>query len=450
MTSAFRLLLAAFAVLAFALVSFPGGVRAAVFNPETFTLSNGMQVVVVTNRRMPVVTHMVWYKVGAADEPQGHSGIAHFLEHLMFKGTESLPNGAFSRIVARNGGQENAFTSSDYTAYFQNVARDRLELVMGMEADRMTNLSLTREVIEPERQVILEERRQRVDNDPYAQLSEHMSAALYLNHPYRTPVIGWAAEVERLSLEDIVGFYKSWYAPNNAILVVSGDITAAELRPMAEKTYGVIPPGPKMERARPPEPPHNGSRRVSVSDQKVRQPAWNRMYLAPSYTAGEVEHAYALQVLEQILGGATGRLYRSLVVEGKQAVSAGAGYSPERLDLTSFGFYASPRPGVEMETIEKAVESEIASLLADGVTGNEVARAKTSLIAGAVYARDNYRTGARVLGSALASGQTVSDVEAWPTRIGAVTVEQVNAAARAVFNEKYSVTGLLLPAGKKS
>jgi zinc protease len=422
---------------------------AGIFNPQTFTLANGMQVVVVPNHRVPVVNHMVWYKVGSADDPPGKSGIAHFLEHLMFKGTKTLASGEFSRRVARNGGRENAFTSTDYTGYFQTVAVDRLELVMGMEADRMTNLVLTEEEVRTERLVILEERRQRTDNDPAAILSEHVSAALYINHPYRVPVIGWEHEIKGLDRDSILSFYRQRYAPNNAILVVSGDITADRLRPLAEKYYGAIPRAPTPPRVRPQEPPHRAARSVVLEDARVRQPSWSRSYLAPSYSAGATEHAYPMQVLAQILGGgATSRLYRTLVVERKLATSAGAYYGPDRLGPSSFSVYASPLPGIELDVLQKAVEEQLERLLMDGIGSDEVERAKSRMQSRAIYARDSLRAGGRILGSALAAGRTIEDAEAWPERIGAVTVKEIDAAARAVLRDGHSVTGRLLPEGK--
>ncbi|MCH7692676.1 MAG: insulinase family protein [Proteobacteria bacterium] len=425
-----------------------GSAGAGVFDPETFTLKNGMAVVVIPNHRVPVVTHMVWYKVGSADEPPGKSGIAHFLEHLMFKGTRKLASGEFSRILARNGGRENAFTSHDYTGYYQSIAVDRLEMVMEMEADRMTNLVFDAKEVEPERQVIFEERRNRTGNNPSALLAEHVNATLYLNHPYRRPIIGWEHEIRGLTIADLMSFYRRWYVPNNAILVVAGDITAEELRPLAEKTYGRIPAAPARLRVRPGEPPHRAARRVTLKDPRVRQPSWSRTFLAPSYTEGATEHVYALQVLAEILGGATGPLYRSLVVEQKLAVSAGAYFEPDRLGPGTFGFYASPRPGVSMEKLEAAMEAELARVVDKGVTGKEARRAKGRLQAEAVYARDSLGTGARVLGGALAIGLTVEDVESWPERIGAVTVPEINAAARDVLGQAASVTALLLPADK--
>ena len=334
--------------------------EAAVFNPETFTLDNGMQVVVVTNRRAPVVSHHVWYKVGSADSPPGKSGLAHFLEHLMFKGTSHLASGEFSRIVARNGGNENAFTGPDYTGYFQTIAKDRLETVMRMEADRMTNLRLEPGEVLTERDVVLEERSLRVDNDPGARLGELVNATQYLNHPYRLPVIGWRHEMASYTREDALAFYRTWYAPNNAVLIVAGDIDAAELRPLAEKYYGVIPARAVPERHRLAEPPQDAPREVDLADPRVQQPSLIRSYLAPSFDAGASEHAYPLEVLAEILGGtSTSRLYRALVIDQKLATSAGAFYRGTALDLTTFRVYASPRPGVSLDELEAALDAQL-------------------------------------------------------------------------------------------
>jgi zinc protease len=420
---------------------------AGVFNPETFTLDNGMRVVVVTNRRAPVVTHWVWYGVGSADSPVGKSGLPHFLEHLMFKGTETLAPGEFSRTIARNGGNDNALTGPDFTAYYQTISRDRLALVMEMEADRMTNLVLTDEVVDPERSVILEERNARVDNEPGSLLGEQLNAAQYLHHPYRLPVIGWRHEIESYTREDALAFYDTWYTPNNAVLVVVGDIDAAELRPLAEETYGVIPAREIPERVRLAEPPQRAARRVTLADARVRQPSFIRSYMAPSFTADPDEHAYALDVLATIFGdGGTSRLYRSIVVEQGLAASAGAFFRGTSLDPATFRVYVSPRPGADLEEIEAAVDAEIAKLLEDGVSAEEVARAQSRMLDEAVYARDSLTSAARIFGTALTSGRTVEDVEAWPERVSAVTAEQVNAAARAVLRTEGSVTAILVPA----
>ncbi len=440
-----QVLALSFAVLS-AIVWMAGQAAARVFDPETFTLDNGMQVVVVPNHRAPIVTHMVWYKVGAADESAGESGNAHFLEHLLFKGTKTLAPGEFSQIIQLNGGRENAFTSQDYTAYFQTIARDRLEIMMKHEADRMTNLVLTDEVVASERDVVVEERRSRTDNNPSAKLFETMQAALYLNHPYRLPVIGWQHEIEALNTETALAFYRKWYAPNNAILIVAGDVTAEEVRPLAEKYYGVIPARDVPERVRIEEPPQTSARRVIHESPRVRQPLLAVTYLAPSYRRGATEHAYALQVLDEVLsGGSTSRLYKSLVVDKKLAVSVGSRYSASALDLSDFNFYASPQPGVELETLEAALRAEIDAVLKDGITAKELASAKRRKRAESVYARDNLGTAPRIIGISLATGRTIEEIESWPDLIDGVTLEQVLAAARAVFRDESSVTGLLLP-----
>jgi zinc protease len=414
---------------------------------STFTLDNGLTGVVIEDHRAPVVTQMLWYRVGAADEPPGKSGLAHFLEHLMFKATDELGDGDFSKIVAANGGQDNAFTSYDYTGYFQRIAADRLETVMAMEADRMADLDPGREGVLSEREVVREERRQVVENDPGGPFREQMQAALYLNHPYGRPIVGWPQEMAAFSYEDAMAFYRAHYAPNNAILIIAGDISAEEVRPLAEKFYGPIPASPVPERTRIAEPPQFAPRTVTLESPRVAQPSVSISYLAPSYNSAESDYAYPLQVLDEILGGGTtSRLYRALVVEQAIAASAGSSYDATAFDLSTFRFYVSPRPGLDMAKAEEALRAEIARVLENGVTDEEVARAKERMVAEAVYARDSLTAAPYIFGQALTSGRTVEDVEAWPDRIAAVTAEQVTAAARAVLRDVQSVTGVLLPA----
>ncbi|MCU0838264.1 MAG: insulinase family protein [Rhodospirillales bacterium] len=419
---------------------------AGVFNPASFSLANGMQVFVIENRRAPVVTHMVWYKVGAIDEPQGQSGIAHLLEHLMFKGTATRASGEFSAIVARHGGQENAFTGHDYTAFYQNVAREHLGLMMELEADRMTGLKVTADEVAPEIQVVLEERLSRVDNDPAALLAEQAAATQYFNSNYKRPIIGWEHEIRGLTPEAIRAFYQRWYHPANAVLVVAGDIAADEVRVLAERTYGRIAAKPVPAHVELVEPPQRAARRLALADERVRQPAWNRGYLAPGYRTAGAEHAHALQLLAEILGGGrTSRLYRELVQDAELAVSASAGYDPMRRGASRFVVAAAPRPGIAVETIEAAVETSLARLLADGVDEAEIERAKRRMLAEAVYARDSLTTGARLLGEAAAVGAGIDAVEQWPERIAAVTKADIDAAARAVLTAGQSVTAVLLP-----
>jgi zinc protease len=429
------------------LMTISASVGAQVFNPETFTLKNGMQVVVVPNHRVPVISQMVCYKVGSADETAGKTGLAHMVEHMMFKGTKTVPAGAFSQLVASNGGRDNAFTTADYTAFYQNVAIDRLALVMKLEADRMANLSLKEKDFQPERQVVLEERRMRIENEPQALLDEQVEAALFLNSPYHHPVIGWRNEIEKYTLQDVIDFHRRWYAPNNAVLLVSGDITAAQLKPLAEKYFGVVPARPVPMRQRTEEPEPIAARTVEMRDPDVHQPSWQRYYLAPSYHSGEAKFAYPLQVLAEILGGgATSRFYKSLVVEQKLAASVEAGYEPSSIGPTSFVFAASPRPGVPMDQLQKAVVAQIQSVATAGVTVEEADQAKQRLHTAIAYAKDSYNTGSRVLGEALGTGESITDVEAWPERIAAVTPDSINDAARQILRDERSVTGLLLPA----
>ena len=411
-----------------------------------FTLSNGLEVVVVPDRRAPVVTHMVWYKVGAADETPGKSGLAHFLEHLMFKGTAKNPIGLFSQAVAFVGGQENAFTTQDYTGYFQRVSRENLKMLMEFESDRMTGLVLTDAAVAPELKVVLEEQNQRVANNPRARLSEQVDAALYLNHPYGKPVIGWRHEIEKLDREDALAFYKRFYTPNNAVLVVAGDVSTDEIRTLAEATYGKVAKVAEIgPRRRPQEPAQIAARHVTLADAQVQQPSMNRVYLVPSSATAKAGESEALEVLSFILGhGTTSRLYRALVVERELAVGAGGFYNGTALDATQFGVYGSPKPGVSLPQLESAIDAVIDDVVAKGVTADEVERAKNRLIADAIYAQDSQATMARWYGAALTTGMTVEAVQSWPDRMRAVTADAVSAAAKAWLDKRRSTTGYLI------
>jgi len=423
----------------------PRGVQARPFNSEYFRLDNGLEVVVIPNHRAPVVIHMVWYRVGSADDPVGKSGIAHFLEHLMFKGTDNLAPGEFSRIVAMNGGQENAFTSWDYTGYFQRVARDRLEIVMELEASRVRGLVLDEVIVALERDVVLEERSARTDNQPSALLSEQLSAAQFLRHPYGTPIIGWRHEIEGLDRQDALDFYRRYYSPDNAILIVAGDITAAELRPLAQKYYGPLPTAGIMPRKRPQEPPQISPRRVSLSDKRVAQPSITRSYLAPNHKSGD-KSSVALQVFAEILGGkSTSRLYQNLVVERGIATWAGSSYQPMALDSGRFYVFADSVPGGSTEEIEAALDGVIAEILDMGPSEEELAAAKSRMQDVVVYALDNPQSVASIFGNALSTGLTVEDVESWPARVAKITRDDVIAVALEVLRLERSVTALLLP-----
>lgn len=423
-------------------------------NASQFTLDNGMEVVVIPDRRAPVVTHMVWYKVGAADEPPGQSGIAHFLEHLMFKGTDTFPDDTFSQTIARLGGTENAFTSYDYTAYFQRIAVEHLPLMMEMEADRMKNLTLNEEVVASERNVILEERATRVDNDPSAQMRESFIATLYQNHPYGVPVIGWRHEMEELSREMALDFYARYYTPENAILVVAGDVDEATVRDMAETYYGVLPAreGAITQRMRPLEPEPVAERRVALRDARIAQPLVQIAYLAPSYSFNDNERlAPALDVLGHYLGdGTTSRLYRRFVIEERTAASMGAFYQGSALDHGTFYLFAYPADGTTLDSLEADLMAEIDSFLAEGISEEELARAKRNLVAQTVFAQDSQASLARIFGSSLAVGEDLADVQAWPSRIDAVTAEDVMEAARMVLQPHRAVVGTQMPVAQVS
>ena len=436
-----------FAVLGLLLPAPAAAQTAAPQRPATFTLANGLDVVVIPDRRTPVVTQMIWYKVGSADETPGKSGLAHFLEHLMFKGTNAHPAGEFSQLVSRIGGNENAFTSYDYTGYFQRVPRDQLATVMAFEADRMTGLVLQDENVLPERDVVLEEYNMRVANNPDARLTEQIMAALYLNHPYGRPVIGWRGEIEQLNREDALAFYRRFYAPNNATLVIAGDVSADEVRPMVEATFGKIAPQPAIpaKRIRPQEPPPAGPRTVTLADPRVEQPGVRRYYLVPSSVTAAPAESAALEVLAQLMGtGSNSLLYRALVVDKPLAVSAGAWYQGTAIDPSQFGIAVSPKPGVAFAQVEQAMDEVIANLAQSTVRAEDLERTKTQMIAQAVYAQDSQTTLARWYGAAVTVGLSVDDIRAWPDRIRAVTAEQVRDAARSWLDRKRSVTGYLV------
>src|SRR3954466_9403112 len=386
---------------------------------SSFTLDNGLDVVVIPDRRTPVVTHMVWYRNGSADDPIGQSGIAHFLEHLMFKGTDRHPAGEFSKVVSGLGGQENAFTSYDYTAYFQRVAREHLETMMAFEADRMTGLAFDESVVGPERDVVLEERRMRVETDPSAQLSEAMAAALFVHHPYGIPIIGWMHEIEGLNRDHALSYYRRFYTPENAILVVAGDVTGDEVRRLAEATYGqVAPRGERPARFRPREPEPRAARRVVVADPKVEQPMLQRLYLAPSSRTAEPRVSHALEVLAELLGGGpTSHLYRKLVLERGIAVNAGAWYMGSAIEDTRFAVYAVPAHGVTLDTLETALDAMIGAAVDEALDPDAIERAKTRLVAETVYASDSQSSLARIYGSALPPRETLGAPPPPPGRV---------------------------------
>lgn len=409
-----------------------------------FTLDNGMEVVVIEDTRAPVVVHMVWYKAGSADEPVGSSGVAHFLEHLLFKQTDMLEAGEFSATVAANGGRDNAFTSYDYTAYFQRIAADRLELMMQMESDRMNNLAITADDIATERNVILEERNQRTENSPGALASEQFRAAQYQNHRYGVPVIGWKHEMEQLDLQDALGFYDLYYSPNNAVLVVAGDVAPDAVRALAEQYYGVIPPEKQLpERIRPQEPPQRAERRITYTDPRVSQPYLIRSYLAPERDPGAQTEAAALVYLAELLGGSsfTSDLGQALQFDRQTAIYTNASYSGSSLDTSTFSFVVVPTPGVPLSEAEAAMDGVIADFMTRDIDPTRIESIRTQLRASEIYARDNVQGLARRYGAALSQSLTVADVQAWPDILQSVTEADIKAVAAKVLNRDQSVTG---------
>lgn len=411
-----------------------------------FTLENGLEAVVIEDHRAPVVVHMVWYKVGSADELRGKSGIAHYFEHLMFKGTDTMAAGELSKTVAANGGSDNAFTSYDYTAYYQRIAADRLELVMKMEADRMRHLKISPDDWKTERDVILEERAQRTDSDPGALFGEQKNAAQFLNHPYGTPIIGWRQEMEALTRDDALAWYPKYYAPNNAVLVVAGDVTPDQVRTLAETYYGVLAPTPDLpERQRPQEPPQLAERRLVFPDARVAQPYLSRSYLAPERDPGDQKQAAALTVLAEVLGGnsATSVLGRKLIFGDGSAIYASAYYDGMAIDDTTFNLAVMPVADVTLPEAEAALDRALADFLKEGIDPAQFERIRTRIRASEIYAQDNTEGLARRYGEALASGFSIEDVQSWPDVLMSVTEEDVMAAARAVFDKRHAVTGYL-------
>jgi zinc protease len=412
----------------------------------TFTLENGLNVVVIEDHRAPVVVQMIWYRVGAADEPPGHSGIAHFLEHLLFKGTEKIAPNAFSGIVEAQGGDDNAFTSWDYTAYFQRIAADRLDLVMEMEADRMRNLRLTEEDVATERQVILEERSQRTDTSPGALLSEQMRAAQFQNGPYGIPIIGWRHEMEQLSRDDALEYYTRFYAPNNATLVIAGDVNPADVKLLAEKHYGPLEPSDGIvPRERPQEPPQLAERRITLADERVSEPYVIRTYLAPERDPGNQKDAAALTILAELLGGSgqTSVLARALQFDRQVAVYSSAFYDGSSIDDATFGLVVVPAPDVSLETIEADMDKVIADFLQNGPDPAALERIRTQVRAADIYARDDVNALARRYGEGLSIGLTIADIEGWDDALSAVTEADIMAAATKVFDRRNAVTGWL-------
>lgn len=416
----------------------------------SFHLQNGMEVVLVPNHRIPAISHTLWVKAGAADDPAGKSGLAHYLEHLMFKGTPTHPSGDYESIVEGFGGEFNAFTGSDYTGYYVTIAKEHLEQVMALESDRMQHLSMETDTLLKERDVIIEERKSRVDNQPRALLSEAVDAALFRAHPYRTPIIGWLHEMQQLTPDDARAFYRLHYQPAHMVLVVAGDIDQATLAPLAEKYYGAIKAPKVPVRNWSEEPPQRAERVVRMHHPLVQQPVWLRTYMAPSLGSGDNKKALPLELLAQWLGGGkTSLLYRELVVNQKIATAVSVNYSSLSRGPARFTIAVSPAPDVSGAVVQKAVNQQLTIVRHQQIAPGDLERIKTLLKAEAIYARDGLEPVAQVVGVLRVLDLDVGYFTQWPSRIEAVTADAIRDAAKSTLRPEQSVTAQLLAGHSK-
>ena len=411
-------------------------------------LKNGLKVIVVEDHSTPTATFQIWYRVGSRNEYFGKTGISHLLEHMMFKGTEKYGPGEFSKIVARNGGQENAFTSRDYTAYFENWAADRIELSMELEADRMVNLKLDPEEFEREKHVVMEERRLRTEDDPTSLLVEEVYAAAFKAHPYHWPVIGWMKDIENITLEDLRKYYKTFYAPNNAIIVVVGDVNAEKVFSLVDKYFGAIPPSRNIPEVECVEPPQTGERKVWVKSTEAKLPFIFGGFHVPNINSGE---EYALKVLSVILGsGRSSRLYKRLVFEEKKTIYAGAHYSFKTKDPSLFYFYAALQTGVSFEDVEKSIWDEIEKIKREGPTKEELEKAKNQIEADFIYGLDSNFYRAMTIGTLEAIGVSYKYINSYVENIRKVTREDVIRVAKKYLVKDNLTIGYLVPVSENS
>ena len=413
-------------------------------NVTSFSLENGMRVVVIEDHRAPVVTHMVWYRAGASDENSGKSGIAHLLEHLLFKETENVENGEFSQTVAALGGSDNAFTSQDYTAYYQRVSKQYLDLMMYYESDRMKNQKISELDFNTELKVVIEERSQRTDSKPGALFNEQNMASLYLNHPYGVPIVGWRHELEDLDREDAIDFYKTYYSPNNAILIVSGDVDPENVQILANKFYGSLENTIYLDvRKRPAEPPQIVERRLIFEDERVSQPYITRTYLAAERDPGQQREAAALTLVADLIGsdGIQSILGKTLQLDNKKAIYTNAYYNGLSYDDTNFSLIVVPNNDVTLLDIEVELDKVINTFISNGIDEDHLERIKFQYKAQQIYSLDSAYSQARRFGVALTSGLTIEDVLAWPKIIQDIKSSEILAAAVSLFKKESSVTG---------
>jgi zinc protease len=406
------------------------------------TLENGLRVLVLEDHRSPVVSIQVWYRVGSRNERSGATGLAHFLEHMMFKGTPRHGKGEFSRLVEQNGGQDNAFTTQDETSYYVDVAADRADMVLGLEADRMRHLLLDAREIDSERQVVMEERRTRTEDDPDGLLSEEMNSVAFKAHPYRWPVIGWMEDIERINPTELRAFYDTYYQPDNAILVVVGDVKAPDVMTRVRQLFGSIARGPDPPPVTAVEPPQVDERRVVVRKAGAQLPIVELAWHVPNYKSSD---APALELLSTILSeGRASRLYRKLVYEQQLALGAGGDYPYFSRDPNLFTFYAMPLPGKSAEALEQALLAEIELLKTQPCPEEELERAKNQIEAAFVWQQDSVHSRATSLARFELAGSWQLQADFVP-RVRAVTVADLQRVARAYFPTDRKNIGILLP-----
>ncbi len=410
------------------------------------SLENGLKIVVVEEHRAPVATHMLWFRVGAADEAKGVSGVAHYLEHMFFKGTSTIPEEMYLKTIEKRGGQHNAFTGQDFTAYYITAASEHLEDIMRIESDRMKNLSPPENSYLKELDVILEERSARIDNHPQAVLSEKMTKLLFNQHPYHIPIIGWRDEMEKLSKDDVMGFYRQNYHPANGVLVVVGDVTMDEVRSLAEEYYGDWEAKTPIKRPWIQSEPEWQSGTIEHHDPNVKQANWIRYYPTPGLVQGDTSQAFPLMLLADVLGeGKASVLYQELVLERKLAVAASASYSPFQLGPSVFAVTLVPATGVELDALEEAYDEVMAQFVENPIDAKTLERVANRMKAATIFSRDGIQGLAFIFGQLTMLGKDNQFFEAWPTMIGEVTPEAIQAAAASLLGDKPHVTGKLLP-----
>ncbi len=425
--------------------------KAVAFEIEQAKLKNGLEINVIENHKSPIISFMIWYKAGGGDDYSGKSGIAHFLEHLSFEGTNILKAGEYSKIISDNGGISNAFTGLDYTAYYENITKDKLDLVMFLAANRMKQVQITPKVFAKEKKVVLEERLSRYDNNPAAIFNEKLKAKLWQDLPYGRPIIGFKDEIENLSIEDVKDFYNSFYAPNNAIIVVSGDTTLAKVTKYAKEFFGKIPKSEKLPQRNwsDKKPKIQKSNKIVMQDERIKEPRLMKIYAVPSFNKDKSGKAYSLEVLNEILGSSlSSRLYKSLVMDKGKALSAYSFYSGSSFGYGTFGFYCIPKEGVSLNILQKLIEDEVQKIAKGDITDKEVLEAKQKITNQLEYLKDNPLELSNTFGALLSVGLTAEDIKKYPERIKAVTRQDIIKAA-GLLNGAPCAVGYLEPAEKE-